>query len=128
MRFGRYLALERELRGVSLSEVAERTKIPVSTLEAIEGDAQSRLPGRVYVLGYLGAYADAIGLDVDEVVLRYQEAYGADGEAGASPAEATVEPAAAPATGVARPAKLVALAALLVAALVALGWFLSLSG
>jgi len=128
VRFGRYLALERELRGVSLSEVAERTKIPTSTLEAIEADAEARLPGRVYVLGYLGAYADAVGLDVDEVVLRYQEAHGAAGDDDRLAAPEGISQPAAPAPTKAPPMRLAALAVLLLGALAALGWFLTMRG
>lgn len=75
MSFGRYLVQARQLRGLGLEEVAERTKIPVSTLEALEDESGTRLPERVYVLGYLRAYADAVGLDADEVLLRFEEAH-----------------------------------------------------
>lgn len=76
MTIGRYLVQERELRGMSLGEVVAHTKIPRPTLEALEEDADDRLPERVYVVGYLRAYADALGLDPDDVVLRYEEETG----------------------------------------------------
>jgi cytoskeletal protein RodZ len=83
LSFWRQLAQERELRGVSLEEVAERTKIPRSTLERLESGTPEHLPARVYLVGYLRAYADAVGLDADDVVLRFEEAHpgGEDGEA-----------------------------------------------
>ena len=85
MSFGTYLIQARELRGLALGDVAERTKIPASALEALESDAGSRLPERVYVLGYLRAYADAVGLDPDEVALRFEEAHPAASEVAAPP-------------------------------------------
>lgn len=71
--FGRYLARERELRGVSLEQIADQTRIGTSNLRALEQDDASRLPARVFVLGYIRAYAQAIGLNPDEAVLRYEE-------------------------------------------------------
>ncbi|MGI5861761.1 MAG: helix-turn-helix domain-containing protein [Myxococcales bacterium] len=71
--FGRYLARERELRGMSLEQIAEQTRIGTSNLRALEQDDVSRLPARVFVLGYIRAYAQAIGLNPDEAVLRYEE-------------------------------------------------------
>lgn len=76
--FGRYLEQARELRGVSLEEVARVTKISPGTLRAIEADHFERVPGRVYMIGYLRAYAQAVGLDPDEVVLRYDEMVGSE--------------------------------------------------
>jgi cytoskeletal protein RodZ len=46
------------------------------------------MPPRAYVVGYLRAYASAVGLDADDVVLRYEEAAGPAGAArkrGATP-------------------------------------------
>lgn len=71
--FGRYLIRERELRGMTLQQVADTTRIGASNLKALEQDDQSRLPARVFVLGYIRAYAQAIGLDADQAVLRYDE-------------------------------------------------------
>ncbi len=73
MSFWSQLAQERELRGVSLQEVAERTKISRATLELMEAGDPDHLPARVYLLGYLRSYAEAVGLDAADVVLRYEE-------------------------------------------------------
>lgn len=71
--FGHYLARERELRGISLAQIAEQTRIGAANLKALEGDDRARLPARVFVLGYIRAYAQAIGLNADEAVLRFEE-------------------------------------------------------
>ena len=50
------------------------------------------MPPRAYVVGYLRSYAAAVGLDADEVVLRYEEAAAAvepDARAGARRAPVT---------------------------------------
>jgi cytoskeletal protein RodZ len=76
--FSTWLARERELRGLSRDEVLRATRLAPAVVEALEAGEPSRLPPRAYVVGYLRAYAGAVGLDADEVVLRYEEAAGAD--------------------------------------------------
>jgi transcriptional regulator with XRE-family HTH domain len=77
--FGRWLARERELRGLSLDEVARATKLTPGVVEALESGEEPRMPPRAYVVGYLRSYAAAVGLGADEVVLRYEEAAAAAG-------------------------------------------------
>lgn len=71
--FGRYLSQQRELRGMSREEVAAVTKISPAMLAALEEGRGERLPGRVFVVNYIRAYALAIGLEPDEVILRFEE-------------------------------------------------------
>ncbi|HVI93512.1 MAG TPA: helix-turn-helix transcriptional regulator [Anaeromyxobacter sp.] len=77
--FGRWLARERELRGLVRDEVTRATKLAPGVVEALESGEESRMPPRAYVVGYLRAYASAVGLDADDVVLRYEEAAGPAG-------------------------------------------------
>ena len=74
--FGRWLARERELRGLPRDEVARATKLAPGVIEALESGEEGRMPPRAYVVGYLRAYAAAVGLDADEAVLRFEEAAG----------------------------------------------------
>lgn len=108
--FGRWLVRERELRGLARDEVTRATKLASGVVEALESGEEGRIPPRAYVIGYLRSYAAAVGLDADEVVLRFQEAAG--------PSEA---PAPARRRPTARVAVLVAIAAAVVAA-GALAW------
>ncbi len=78
--FGRWLVRERELRGLARDEVTRTTKLPPGLIEALESGDEARIPPRAYVVGYLRAYAAAVGLDADEVVLRFQEAAGPAGD------------------------------------------------
>lgn len=80
--FGRWLVRERELRGLARDEVARATKLAPGVVEALESGEEARIPPRAYVVGYLRAYAVAVGLDADEVVLRFQEAAGPVGTTG----------------------------------------------
>lgn len=76
--FGDYLRRERELRGISLDEVAQSTKISASILENIEHGRIDSLPAIPFVKGFLRAYADYVGLDPASVVLRFEAAFLAD--------------------------------------------------
>lgn len=76
--FGRWLVRERELRGLRRDEVTRSTKLAPGVVDALESGEEGRIPPRAYVVGYLRAYAAAVGLDPDEVVLRFQEAAGPD--------------------------------------------------
>ncbi len=71
--FGRYLTQQRELRGMSREDVTRATKIPATVIEALETGHVERLPARVFVLNYVRAYAQVIGLSPDEAVLRFEE-------------------------------------------------------
>lgn len=73
--FGKYLTQQRELRGMSREDVAAKTRIPPSVLMALETGQAERLPERVFVLNYIRAYAQTIGLAPEEAVLRYEEIY-----------------------------------------------------
>ncbi len=79
--FGRWLARERELRGLDRDGVTRATKLAPGVVEALESGEEARMPPRAYVVGYLRAYAAAVGLDADDVVLRYEEAAGPSGAA-----------------------------------------------
>lgn len=61
----------RESRGVSLEEVARRTRVGIEHLRAIELDLYHLLPARVYVNGFLKSYARALLLDADMVSQAY---------------------------------------------------------
>jgi cytoskeletal protein RodZ len=78
--FSTWLARERELRGLTRDAVLRATRLAPAVVDALEAGDPARLPPRTYVLGYLRSYASAVGLDPDDVVLRYEEAAGAEGE------------------------------------------------
>jgi len=61
----------REAIGVELREIAERSKIGMAYLVALEGEVFTKLPAAVYVRGFLAQYARALGLDADRVQQSY---------------------------------------------------------
>lgn len=72
--FGTWLRQQREVREISLREIAEATKISLRYLEAMEEDRFDLLPAAVFAKGFLRQYARYVGLDPDEVVNRYLSA------------------------------------------------------
>jgi cytoskeletal protein RodZ len=68
---GRYLKRTREQRAMSLEEISRATRIPMLSIERIEGDHFDDLPGEVFVRGFLKAYARAVALPVEDVLARY---------------------------------------------------------
>lgn len=70
---GTYLKRQREMRKIRLEDVAQFTKIQLSTLKALELDDTQQLPSPVFIRGFVCSYAKAIGLDVDEALLQLQE-------------------------------------------------------
>ncbi len=73
VEFGKYLSQQRELRGMSREDVAAATKIPPSLISALESGQVERLPTRIFVVNYIKAYAQVIGLSPEEALLRYEE-------------------------------------------------------
>jgi len=61
----------RELRGVSLRQIAEATKISVSALEALERNDISRLPGGIFSRAFVRSYAAEIGVDPEQTVREF---------------------------------------------------------
>lgn len=66
-RTGDRLRLAREAAGLSIADVATRTRITQRHLEAIENSDFSELPGRTYVTGFARAYARAVDLPEAEI-------------------------------------------------------------
>ena len=75
--FGENLRRERELRGVSLREIADGTKISVRFLQALEEDRADVLPGGLFPRAFVKQYAMFLGLDADKAVADYVAANGA---------------------------------------------------
>jgi cytoskeletal protein RodZ len=73
------LATIRRNRGISLEQIAEKTKISVRLLEAIEHGEFCKLPGGIYNTSYIRQYARAIDYDESAILAVYhRETRGAE--------------------------------------------------
>ncbi len=70
---GQYLRGARETRGVDLRDAAQHTRISIHYLKALEEEDFSRLPGEVFVKGFLKNYGKFLRLDESEVMKKYEE-------------------------------------------------------
>lgn len=61
----------RQAKGMSLAEIQETTKIQRRYLEAIENGNFDVLPGHFYVRAFIKSYAEAVGLNPDELISQY---------------------------------------------------------
>jgi flagellar biosynthesis protein FlhG len=78
---GVYLKELREVRGMTLRDVAERTKVGSFHLECIEQERFDRLPAPVYLRGFIREFARAVGAEdtdvlVDVLLERYRAKVG----------------------------------------------------
>jgi cytoskeletal protein RodZ len=71
--FGDFLKKHREASGKSLDVVSRVTRIPKRFLAAFEENAFKEFPEEAFTRGFLRSYAVDIGLDVDDVLARYDE-------------------------------------------------------
>jgi len=60
---GERLKRAREAKGMSLDDVASRTRIPIRHLQNIEREDWDALPAATYAVGFTRNYANAVGLD-----------------------------------------------------------------
>lgn len=72
--FGEKLRREREMRGVSLEEISESTKIGTRSLRALEEDDFDKLPGGIFNKGFVRAYSRFLGLDEEQTVADFEAA------------------------------------------------------
>lgn len=85
--FGDWLRRQREMREISLRDIADRTKISLRYLQAMEDDRFDLLPAPIFAKGFLREYARYVGLSPDEVVNHYLSVQ----QQGASQEEGTKE-------------------------------------
>jgi len=71
--FGAYLREERENRELSLDEIVKKTKIQKKFLVALEEDRISELPTSAIVRGFIRSYAEAVGMDPKQAILKFEE-------------------------------------------------------
>lgn len=69
---GAVLAAAREEMNLSVSDVAQHLKLTPSQIEALEEGAYERLPGRVFVRGFLRNYAKLLGVDPQPLLRRIE--------------------------------------------------------
>jgi cytoskeleton protein RodZ len=70
---GQELKRERELRSISLKEIADQTKINIRFLRALEEDRLDMMPEKFFTRGIIRSYAKYLGLDEQNILNTYLE-------------------------------------------------------
>lgn len=106
---GERLKAAREAKGLSLDEVAARTRVPMRHLQHIERGEWDSLPAPTYTVGFARSYAGAVGLDGAEVGAELREQLGGGVNRTALPAYEPADPARVPPRSLAIVAAVIAL-------------------
>ncbi len=69
---GDELRRQREALGLELADAAAALRIKPAYLAALEAGHPDQLPGAVYAIGFLRAYADYLGLDGEAMLRRFK--------------------------------------------------------
>lgn len=64
------------MRGITLEEIAEATKIGTRSLRALEEEEFDKLPGGIFNKGFVRAYSRYLGIDEEQAVADYMTAVG----------------------------------------------------
>jgi transcriptional regulator with XRE-family HTH domain len=113
---GDRLRTAREARGLTLDEVAIKTRVPIRHLHAIEAGDWDALPAITYSVGFVKSYANAVGLNGSEIGQELRQHLGTASPVGNAPYE--------PADPARVPPRSLAIAAGLLALLLAVGYLI----
>lgn len=119
--FGAALKRAREAQGISIGDMAARSRLSVQQVRALESERTAELPEPVYVRAFIRGVASVLGLEPDPLVADYTARYGAESVGvlpDHDPAKETVVRASGRRTGL--KAAVVAIVAVLVCAA---GWY-----
>ena len=72
---GELLRSQRETLGLSVQHVADTLNLTMHFIRSLESDSYDKLPGDVFVRGYIRSYARLVGLDPDQLIEIF-DAYG----------------------------------------------------
>lgn len=78
--FGPALKKKREEGGISLQEIAEKTKISASFFAALERNDFSRWPSGIFRRSFMRSYAESIGVDPATTLSRFLELFPVEGD------------------------------------------------
>ena len=114
---GAILGAARTARGIELADIARDTRVPVRHLAAIEADAHDSLPALPYAIGFVKAFARAVGVDPDMAAARFRSETNKSAHVPVAPAMAPMDERRLPPRGLvtASIAALLAVVALVVA-------------
>jgi transcriptional regulator with XRE-family HTH domain len=118
---GSRLKAAREAQGLSLDDVAAKTRVPIRHLQHMERGEWDELPAPTYSVGFARAYANAVGLNGSEIGAELRAQIGSVPSVAATAQYEPADPARVP-------PRALAIAAAIIAILLAAGYLLWRSG
>jgi len=74
---GEFFKQVRETKGLTIDEVASKTRIRTDFVKALEEGNFAKLPDQVFARGFVRSYARSLGLDEDDAIHRFTQSAGA---------------------------------------------------
>jgi cytoskeletal protein RodZ len=74
---GEFFKQVREAKGLTIDEVASKTRIRTDFVKALEDGNFAKLPDQVFARGFVRSYARSLGLDEDDAIHRFAQSAGA---------------------------------------------------
>ena len=74
---GEFFRQVRETKGLTIDEVASKTRIRADFVKALEDGNFAKLPDQVFARGFVRSYARSLGLDEDDAIHRFAQSAGA---------------------------------------------------
>jgi cytoskeletal protein RodZ len=113
---GTRLKAAREALGLSLDDIAAKTRVPIRHLQHVEREEWDELPATTYSIGFARAYANAVGLNGAEIGTQLRTQIGSSRTV-ATPNYEPADPARVP-------PRALAIVAAIIALLLAVGYFM----
>ena len=73
---GEFFKQVRETKGLTIDEVASKTRIRADFVKALEDGNFAKLPDQVFARGFVRSYARSLGLDEDDAIHRFAQSAG----------------------------------------------------
>ena len=74
---GEFFRQVRETKGLTVDEVASKTRIRTDFVKALEEGNFAKLPDQVFARGFVRSYARSLGLDEEDAIQRFVQSAGA---------------------------------------------------
>jgi cytoskeletal protein RodZ len=74
---GEFFKQVRETKGLTIDEVASKTRIRTDFVRALEEGNFAKLPDQVFARGFVRSYARSLGLDEEDAIHRFTQSAGA---------------------------------------------------
>lgn len=75
IEFGKTLRQAREVKGLSIAQIAEMTHMMSQIVEGLEKEDFSRIVAPIYGRGFVKLYCEAVGLEPKELIAEFMEIY-----------------------------------------------------